>query len=338
MPSGPRIAVAGAGSIGCFVGGMLADAGCEVALLTRPRMIAQIATHGLRLTGFDGLDRICPAARLALSDDPSIALRDTSTVLLAVKSTDTAAMAEEIARHAPPDSVVVSLQNGVGNVARLGARLGAGRVRAAMVPFNVVAMGQGRFHRATSGDIVIARDAADTAARLTVPGLRFVASDDIEAVQWGKLLINLNNALVALSDLTLQRQLARREWRRLFADQITEALAALRAAGIRAASANPIPVWAMPHLLRSPDWLFGRAMGRGATIDPAARSSMWEDLSRRRVTEIDYLQGVIVELAQRHGLTAPLNARVRDLVKQAEASGNGPPGLKADAVALSSRN
>lgn len=335
MAAGQKIAVAGAGSIGCFVGGMLADAGRDVALLARPRTIAEIETHGLRLTGFDGLDRVCPAARLMLSDDPAIALRDASIVLLAVKSADTAAMAELIAQHAPPDAIVVSLQNGVGNVAKLAARLGANRVRAAMVPFNVVAMGEGRFHRATSGDIVIARDAADTAARLTVRGLSFVASDDIEAVQWGKLLINLNNALVALSDLTLQRQLARREWRRLFADQIAEALAALRAAGIRAVSANAIPVWLMPHLLRSPDWLFARVIGRGATIDPTARSSMWEDLSRRRATEIDYLQGVIVDLAQRHGLQAPLNARVRGLIKQAEASGNGPPGLTAAAVATS---
>jgi len=335
MTTSQRIAIAGAGSIGCFVGGMLADAGHDVAMLARPRVRDEIAANGLRLTSFDGLDRLCAPERVALSDDPAMALRDASIVLLAVKSADTAAMADLIAQHAPQDAKVVSLQNGVGNVAALSARLGLSRVLAAMVPFNVMSMGEGRFHRATSGDIVIARDAADTAGSLSVPGLKFVPSDDIEAVQWGKLLINLNNALVALSGLTLQQELAHRAWRGLFAEQISEALAAMHAAGIRVASSTPIPIGLMPHLLRLPDWLFRRVSGRAATIDPQARSSMWEDLSRRRPTEIDYLQGVVVELAERHGLKAPVNARVRAMVKEAEAEQKGSPGLHPEAIAPS---
>ena len=62
-------------------------------------------------------------------------------------------------------------------------------------------------------------------------------------------------------------------------------------------------------------------------IDPEARSSMWEDLQRTRTTEIDYLQGVIVEIADRHGLPVPLSRRVVALVKAAEVAGKGPPRL-----------
>ena len=92
--------------------------------------------------------------RLTLSDDPKI-FADAGVVLVTVKSADTAEIADVIARHAPQDAVIVSLQNGVGNVAVLRERLPGRRVLAGMVPFNVIAPGEGRFHRATSGDIVI---------------------------------------------------------------------------------------------------------------------------------------------------------------------------------------
>jgi hypothetical protein len=90
------------------------------------------------------------------------------------------------------------------------------------VAFNVVSRGEGRFHRATSGDIVLEQDEAGTAHALSVPGLKLRPSPDIAGVQWGKLLVNLNNALNALSDLPLRQQLAQRAWRRLFADQMAE--------------------------------------------------------------------------------------------------------------------
>ena len=162
-------------------------------------------------------------------------------MLVTVKSADTAAMADIIARHAPSDVVVVSLQNGVGNAAVLRDRLPGRRVLGGMVPFNVIALGEGRFHRATSGDIVIEHDDGDTAERLSVPGLTMRPTDDIDGVQWGKLLVNLNNALNALAGLPLRRQLAQRPWRRLFADQMAEGLAAIRAEGIRPVSPTPIP-------------------------------------------------------------------------------------------------
>jgi len=62
-------------------------------------------------------------------------------------------------------------------------------------------------------------------------------------------------------------------------------------------------------------------------IDPEARSSMWEDLQRGRRTEIDYLQGVITEIADRRELAAPLSRRIVKLVRKAEADGKGSPGL-----------
>jgi 2-dehydropantoate 2-reductase len=329
------IAIAGAGSIGCFAGGVLAHAGRQVALLARPRVIEEINANGLTVTSFEGLDRRLAAAELTLSDDSAV-LGEAGVVLVTVKSTDTAEVADLIARHAAADATIVSLQNGVGNVSVLRERLGGRRVLAGMVPFNVIALGQGRFHRATSGHIVIEQDAAHTAAQLSVPHLQVRPSDNIAGVQWGKLLVNLNNALNALSGLRLAEQLAQRPWRLLLADQMAEGLAAIKAEGIRPVASTPIPPALTPHLLRLPDAAFRLLLGRAMKIDPEARSSMWEDLQRGRRTEIDYLQGVIVAIAERRGLDAPLSKRIVALIKRAEAAGKGSPGLTPGEVRNSS--
>jgi 2-dehydropantoate 2-reductase len=325
------VAIAGAGSIGCFVGGLLAAAGRDVAFLARPRVIEEITANALRLTGFDGLDRVVAASRLRLSEDPAI-LSGAGVVLVTVKSADSADIAEIIARHAPSDVIIVSLQNGIGNVAVLREHLPGRCVLGGMVPFNVIASGEGRFHRATSGDIVIERDGAGTAKQLSVPGLTFRATHDIAGVQWGKLLINLNNALNALSGLTLREQLAQLPWRRLLADQIAEGLAALEAEGVKPVSPTPISSRFMPHLLRLPNPVFNMLLGRTMKIDPKARSSMWEDLQRGRRTEIDHLQGVIAGIADRHGLPAPLSRHIVTLIKHAEAEAKGSPGLGPDQI------
>ncbi len=331
MNSDRPIGIAGAGSIGCFVGGMLAAGGRNVALLARPRVIAEIEANGLRPTSFEGLDQTIKSNQLTLSENPSV-FGDAGVVLVTVKSADTAGMADVIARNAPPDVVVVSLQNGVGNVAVLRNRLPGRRVLGGMVPFNVIALGEGRFHRATSGDIVIEQDEAGTAQKLSVPGLTIRPTDNIEGVLWGKLLLNLNNALNALADLPLRRQLAQRPWRKLFADQMAEGLAAIRAEGIKPVSPTPIPAGLMPSLLRVPDVIFEAMLGRTMKIDPEARSSMWEDLQRGRRTEIDYLQGVITEIAERRGVEAPLSRRIVELIRRAEADGKGSPGLSQEQI------
>src|SRR5260370_41697024 len=135
----------GGGSVGCFGGGMYAAAGRRVALLARPRVIGEIEGNGLRLASFDGSDRTIPSDQLLLSDDPSI-FGDAGVVLVTVKSADTGEIADAIARHAPADAIIVSLQNGVGNVSVLREKLPGRRVLAGSVPVYVVALGEGRFH------------------------------------------------------------------------------------------------------------------------------------------------------------------------------------------------
>src|SRR4029079_15924628 len=103
MVSDRTIGIAGAGSIGCFVGGMLAAGGRHIALLARPRVIAEIEASGLRPTRFEVLDQTIPRDRLAFSENPAV-FADAGFVLVTVKSADTTEMADLIARHAPPEA------------------------------------------------------------------------------------------------------------------------------------------------------------------------------------------------------------------------------------------
>jgi 2-dehydropantoate 2-reductase len=331
MALSKSICIAGAGSIGCFVGGMLRAGGRPVSLLARPRVIDDINRNGLKVTSFEGIEHRLTSAEIALSGDPAI-FADAGIILVTVKSDDTPEIAGLIARHAARNAVIVSLQNGTGNVSVLRDALPDHDVLAGMVPFNVLSLGDGHFHRATSGDILLERDDADTAKQLWQPELAFRAVDNITGVQWGKLLVNLNNALVALSNLPLREQLSQRPWRALFADQWREALRVVKAEGIDPVSTTPLPASLTPFILKLPDALFQRIAASMVKIDPTARSSMWEDLQRGRRTEIDHLQGLIVRLAERHGLSAPLSARILGLIRDAEQTGKGSPGLAPDQI------
>jgi len=152
-------------------------------------------------------------------------------------------------------------------------------------------------------------------------------------VLWGKLVLNLNNALNALSDLPLAQELGDRRWRLLLATQIDEALAVLKAADVRPARVEGVPPGAIPSILRLPNVLFRLVARRMLAIDPQARSSMWEDLRLRRPTEIDHLQGAILALADKAGVAAPLTERILRLIKGAESAGAGSPRLGPDQVA-----
>jgi len=337
-----RIVVAGAGSIGCYVGGCLALAGRNVTLLLRPVLADAIAKHGLRISDLDGADRTLSPPALALTTEASAALVGAGIVLVTVKSGATADMAGLIARHGPAEAIVVSLQNGVGNVDVLRAHLGpAQRAVPGMVPFNVVqSRGDGdrpRFHRATSGRMLIAAGIPGLREALDVPGARVAEHADMTGVLWGKLLLNLNNALNALSDLPLAKELADRRWRLLLAAQIEEALTVLEAGGIHPTRIESVPPRAIPSILRLPNLLFRLVARRMLAIDPQARSSMAEDLRLRRPTEIDYLQGAILALADKAGVAAPLTERILRLVKGAESAGVGSPGLAPGQVASVAR-
>ncbi len=330
------IAVAGAGSIGCYVGGCLALAGRKVTLLARPAVAAVIRENGLRVTDFEGRDRTLPAGQITATGDPAGAFATADVILVTVKSGATAGMASLIGKHAREDATVVSFQNGVGNVEVLRAGSGNRNALSGMVPFNVVQFDGPplRVHRASEGTVRMGEGVSGLAGLLSAEGCPVKTHPDMQAVAWGKLLLNLNNALVALSDLPLATELSDRRWRRVLAAQIAEGLAVLKAVGIRPAGVAGAPPSLLPAILRLPDWIYRRLARRMLEIDPQARSSMWDDLERRRPTEIDALQGAVLRLAAQVGIETPHTARVAALVRQAEQAEEGSPALSPERLQI----
>jgi 2-dehydropantoate 2-reductase len=320
MAGGPRIVVLGAGSVGCFVGGAWLAAGCQVSFVGRERVRAEIAEHGLGLSDQQGW-RIHLAPDLIGFATKPAALKKADIVALCVKSTGTEAAAKDIARHVPPGVTVISFQNGVSNADTLKALLPSHAIVQGMVPYNVVRLGPGRWHRATWGELTAARTEVTAALAAKIgdrPG-RLLLSDDMGSVLWGKLLFNLNNAINALSGATILEELGQRDYRRVMAAAIVETLELLDAAGIAPAKIGQVAPKLLPHVIGSPDVVFRNFFLRIQKIDPKARSSMSDDFAAGRRTEIEYLNGEVVRLAERLGRKAPVNAAIVALVKQAEA-------------------
>jgi len=315
---GPRIAIFGAGAIGCWVGGRLAAGGARVTLIGRPRVLDELS-NGLTVSDLDG-DRY--TVRVPTTSDHG-AVRDADIVLVTVKSAQTAGAGVALAKVLPKETTVVSLQNGVRNVDVL--REKGITARAGMVPWNVVRRLPGAYHRGSSGVLMIEHHARDGAwyGALAAAGIAFQTRNDMVAVQWAKLVLNLNNAVNALSGLPLREELSLRGYRKVLAAAQREAIELLAQKGQYIARLTPLPARFVPRVLDLPDSVFRIVARPMIAIDPHARSSMWDDLEARRATEIEYLQGEIVTLAEALGVPAKaaVNRALVKLVRAAETGG-----------------
>jgi 2-dehydropantoate 2-reductase len=315
-PGGPGVLLMGAGAIGCYLGGCLQAAGEPVVFVGRPRVLDALRRHGLTLTDLNGRRCHVDAASLALHTAVPDGIRP-GLVLLAVKSGATVAAAAELAAAVPGGTLVVSTQNGVGNAAAAQAAAPGLRVLPGMVPFNVAELAPGHYHRGTDGMLAMQRDAAlvPWQAPFERAGLPVALHEDMRAVLWAKLLLNLNNPVNALSGLPLRAQLLDQDFRRVLAALQDEALRVLAAAGVAPARLTPLPPRLIPRVLRLPTPLFRLVAARMLRIDDKARSSMADDLAQGRPTEVDALCGEVVRLAQSLGASAPLNQRMVELVR-----------------------
>ncbi len=317
-PAPVDVLVFGAGAIGLYVGGCLALAGQRVHFVARPGVAALLQAEGLRVAALDQAPQQLSSDQFGVSmsaaEAPAARL-----LLLAVKGAATAHAAAELQAACTPGTPLISLQNGVDNVERIRRAAPDLDALAGMVPFNVVHGSANEVRQTSSGRLAAqqCRVSEEWVSVFTKAGLGLDLYADMRPVQWGKLLLNLNNPLNALAGIALLEELESRAWRRILADLQDEALAAMRAAGIRPARVTPLPSRWLPALLRLPTPLFRLLARRMLSIDPQARSSMYEDRVRGRVTEVDDLCGAVVRLATSHGQCAPRNQALADLVKNA---------------------
>jgi len=325
-----HVGILGAGAIGCTVGARLAHGGARVTLVGRPRIRDALA-EGITLTRWGESPVRVPAEHTTFETEPA-ALCACDVVLVTVKTQDTAAAVAPLVDALPAATPVASLQNGLEAASVLRDALPQHDVWPGMVPFNIVWADPHTLHQGTSGAIVLPPAGAAVVHALRAGGCPAKTHRAVEAVQRGKLLLNLNNAVNALAGLPLREQLTRRAYRRILADVIDEGRAIFRAAGLGVKGVGLMQPALAPRVLRLPDLLFFRVASAMISIDPHARSSMQDDLRRGRPTEVDALNGTMVRLGQAHGHGAPLQRRLVELVHEAERAG-GSPELSATALA-----
>jgi 2-dehydropantoate 2-reductase len=318
LAEGPRIVVLGAGSVGCFIGGCWLADGLPITFVGRSRVADDVLANGLTVSDYSGWQR--HLTNVDYRTDPAI-LGEADIVLLTVKSADTATAAQEIGQKCRKGVLVINFQNGVGNVDILRAELGDWvEIAPGMIPFNVAYLGAGRFHKGVAGTL-FADERPATRALASAIGESKAAvrlSQNMLGLAWGKLLINLNNAVNALSGRTLLEELRERDYRRVVAASQSEGLRLLNRAGVRPGKVGAVSPGMLPFVLGAPDWLFNNLFMKSWKIDEKARSSMSDDLAAGRKTEVDQINGELVALAKRLGTDAPVNRAIVTLVHWAE--------------------
>eukprot|EP00128_Syssomonas_multiformis_P016875 Colp12_sorted_trinity150504_noHs@1798 len=322
----------GAGCIGLYVGCHIAAAGTKVVFCGRQWALDVITTNkGLKLTSFDGEGIDVPQDKFSfVTSFEEFCQAGVDVVIVTTKTSATASAAEDISRM-PSSVLVVSLQNGTSNVPTLRAALPNHKVLAASCPFNVQFLQEkGVLHRGSSGPLAFDDQSPKEllqAVQATPLSLHTYSEADMQRLLHGKLVVNLNNSVNSLVGLSLYEQMTDWYCRQVLADMQQEALAVLAAEGIQPISFLLLPLWLVPYGLRLPTWIFTRVSKAALQVDRTARSSMWDDLERRRPTEIDILNGFIIDLAKKHNVPTPVTSCLYDLVKKAETSKTGCPNL-----------
>ena len=308
------VAVVGAGAVGSFFGAMLARAGHRVTLIGRAAHVQAIERDGLRL---DMAGRV-EVVRLSASVDLATA-RGADLVLFCVKSTDTDAVANELAPHLDSGALVLSLQNGVENAQTI-ARL----VRQTVVPavvYVATAMPQpGYVKHYGRGDLVIGAMDAEAArdplvTRKLQDLVEFFAtaqvpvkiSDDVMVGLWSKLMVNCAyNAISGLAQATYAQLAAMPSIRELQHAVVREVVT------LAAEEHVKLPLEASLEM-----------MERIAVAMPGQLSSTAQDMARRKPTEIDHLNGFVARRGRELGIPTPVNQTLHALVKLVETGYGG---------------
>ncbi len=294
-----KVAVMGAGAVGCYYGGMLARAGHAVVLIARRQHVAAIDRDGLRMetTSFDEY------VRLAASTDPG-AVQGAQLVLFCVKSTDTESAGALVRPHLAPDALVLTLQNGVDNAERLRTVLPQHAVAAAVVYVATEMAGPGHVKHHGRGELVIEPSSASEAVAqaLIAAGVPTEISGNVRGALWAKLVLNCAyNAVSAITQLPYGKTVAGEGVKDVMRDVVAECLAVAQAEGVQ---------------------LQGDVEASVANLAgsmPSQSSSTAQDLARGKRTEIDYLNGLIVQRGEALGIATPANRVLWALVKLIES-------------------
>lgn len=293
-----KVAVMGAGAVGCYFGAMLARAGHDVTLIARAQHVEAIRQHGLIFEGrnFNGTISV-----QATSDASGVQGAD--VVLFCVKSSDTESAGRSIAPFLKADATVLCLQNGVDNAERLQATIRQIAVPAVVYVATEMA-GPGHVKHHGRGELIIGPSpaSADIARQFTAAAIPTTVSDQVMSDLWAKLITNCAyNAVSAIAQLPYGAMLKVKGVSEVIDNAINECLSVADAVGV------PIPANVK------------KAVFALAEAVPNQYSSTAQDLARGKLTEIDFLNGYVVRKGAELGIPMPTNLALYVMVKLREA-------------------
>lgn len=318
-----RVVIQGIGGIGGVVAGTLIDAGMKPVLVTNNADITNaIRADGLRVKLPDRAFTVKADVYTTLAEAPG----PFDAAYLIMKALGVVDAARETAKHLAPDGYVVTFQNGIVEDA-VGEAIGIGRVVSASVGWNGIMHKPGDYERTTPGNTFV----GELDGRLT-PRVQRIAealrhsgpvtvSKNMRGVLWSKLAINCTvNSVGALTGETLGEMLADPRIRKLFLRTYSEVFDTAAAQGIQLEriAANPNLLYLPKNagfLTRYTKDFIARMLGRKYK---SARSSTLQSLERGRKTEVDFLNGYVVDVAQKLGVRTPVNAALTRMIKEIE--------------------
>ncbi len=301
-----KIAVLGAGAMGSLFGGILAEAGHQVWLVdVWKEHVESIREKGLRIKG-PGADRVVRNLEAVSSAQEA---GEAELVIVFVKSTVTEEAVSTAKCLFGPRTLVLTLQNGLGNVERIGKVIGFQNVLAGVTAQGATVLSPGEIYHAGQGLTTVGELQGEVTPRvekvsamLNEAGIQTQVSGNVMGLIWGKLLVNVGiNALTALTGLKNGQLLDHPETVELMELAVLEGFEVCKAKGIKLPYQDPV------------------SHAREVAMATASnRSSMLQDVTNQRKTEIEVINGAIVREGQALGIQTPVNKVLTNLVRTLE--------------------
>ena len=298
-----KISVIGSGAMGSLFGGKLAIAGENVVLYDVYRdHIDTVNKEGLSIEDAE-TGKITVVHPQASSDPESV--KNSDVLLIFVKSTNTESVANQFKSFAAPHTIVLTLQNGLGNDAILLEHFGIERTAIGVTSQGATFLGPGKIRHAGKGPTHITMadgdetKLRDLAAALDRAGFEIHISDTVTSLVWSKLIINVGiNALTAILNVKNGQLLEYEDIKQVMADLVKEALLVAKKKGIQLIYDDPLA-----------------QVYEVARSTASNSSSMLQDFQKSRPTEIDFINGAIVNEAHKLGIEVPVNETLTRIVR-----------------------
>lgn len=302
-----KIVIVGPGALGSLLAAFLIRSKEEVWLLDHNKERSQeIAQSGIKVEGVSGNWQVSPKISADINE-----IGPADLLIISVKSYDTKPAISAIKPLIKEDSAVLTLQNGIGNIEIITEAIGSERVIAGVTNLGATFIKPGFIRHAGKGETAIGRiDGKMTVKMRSIrqifnkAGLETKISRDIKGLLWSKLIVNSGiNALSAIVRLNNGRLTEFEGTKKIMRETVTEAM--------RIAKRKRIKL------------LFDDPLAKVEAVAEATglnTSSMLQDVLRKKRTEIDFINGVIVRQGQELGIPVPVNQVLVDLVKTIEAT------------------